>query len=199
MNALLSLAELLTGYPDAVYRRSGHPVVWVGALIRALERALNRGSEWRRTVGGLATVAVVTAAAVVVGGVFTRVLSAPLGQVLGALVAGSLIAQRSLAQHVGAVATGLEQGAMAAGREAVARIVGRDPEVLDVAGVSRAAIESLAETSRMPLSPPFLWMAVASLPGAAAYKAINTADSMMGHRSERPARSGGRRRGSTIW
>jgi adenosylcobinamide-phosphate synthase len=189
MSAFLPLtamaAELLTGYPEAVYRRIGHPVVWMGTLIGALERVLNKGSAWRRRAGGGATVLAVVAAAVVAAGVCTMVLSGPLGQVVIAFVAGSLIAQRSLAQHVRAVATGLEDGGLAGGRTAVARIVGRDPETLDVAGVSRAAVESLAENFSDAVVAPVLWMAVGGLPGAAAYKAINTADSMVGHRSER--------------
>jgi adenosylcobinamide-phosphate synthase len=185
------LAELSTGYPEAVYRRIGHPVAWAGGLIGALERILNKGSVCRRRAGGVVTVVVTTAAAVVVGGLCTEVLSGPLGQVLMACMAGSLIAQRSLAQHVRAVATGLEQGGLAAGRATVARIVGRDPEVLDVAGVSRAAVESLAENFSDAVVAPVLWMTIAGLPGAAAYKAINTADSMIGHRNERYRAFGG--------
>lgn len=194
MDALLPLAamlaELLTGYPEAVFRRMGHPVAWAGGLIGALERRLNRGSVFRRRIAGVATVVAATAAAVVLGGVCAKVLSGPLGQVALACVAGSLIAQRSLAWHVRAVAAGLERGGLAAGRAAVARIVGRDPEALDAAGVSRAAVESLAENFSDAVVAPVLWMAVAGLPGAAAYKAINTADSMIGHRTERYAAFG---------
>jgi adenosylcobinamide-phosphate synthase len=189
MSALLPLlamlCELLTGYPDALYRRIGHPVVWIGALIRGLEHILNTGSDLRRRVGGVVTLLAVIAAAVVAAGICTMVLSGSLGPVLLAVVAGSLIAQRSLGQHVRAVASALEQGGLAAGRTAVSQIVGRDPEALDVAGVSRAAVESLAENFSDGVVAPVVWMTIAGLPGAAAYKAINTADSMIGHRNER--------------
>ena len=107
----------------------------------------------------------------------------PLGIVLAAVAASTLIAQRSLYQHVARVAVALEQDGLAAGRAAVAEIVGRDPEALDEAGVARAAIESLAENFSDGIVAPVFWMALAGLPGAAAYKAINTADSMIGHRT----------------
>jgi len=79
----------------------------------------------------------------------------------------------------------LEQGGIAAGRAAVAKIVGRDPQTLDAAGVARAAIESLAENFSDAVVAPVFWMAISGLPGAALYKAINTADSMIGHRTPR--------------
>jgi adenosylcobinamide-phosphate synthase len=96
-----------------------------------------------------------------------------------------LIAQRSLHQHVADVAAALEQGGVIAGRAAIAKIVGRDPETLDASGVARAAIESLAENFADAVVAPVFWMAIAGLPGAALYKAINTADSMIGHRTPR--------------
>src|SRR5690606_19917576 len=102
-----------------------------------------------------------------------------------AFLAGSLLAQRSLAAHVRDVATALEQGGIEAGRAAVSHIVGRDTASLDEAGVARAAIESLAENFSDGVVAPVFWLALAGLPGAAAYKAINTADSMIGHRTPR--------------
>jgi adenosylcobinamide-phosphate synthase len=108
-----------------------------------------------------------------------------LGTVAVVLFASTLLAQQSLASHVGAVAAALEEGGLSAGRAAVGRIVGRDVESLDEAGVARAAVESLAENFADGVVAPVFWMAVAGLPGALAYKAINTADSMIGHRTER--------------
>ena len=102
-----------------------------------------------------------------------------------AIVASTLIAQRSLYDHVARVAEALEQGGVAAGREAVSHIVGRDPAALDEAGVARAAIESLAENFSDGVVAPVFWLVVGGLPGGAAYKAINTADSMIGHRTPR--------------
>lgn len=102
-----------------------------------------------------------------------------------ALLASSLLAQRSLHDHVARVAEGLEQNGLAGGRKAVAMIVGRDPESLDEAGVARAAIESLAENFSDGVVAPAFWLGLGGLPGGALYKAINTADSMIGHRSPR--------------
>src|SRR5690606_33016277 len=101
-----------------------------------------------------------------------------------------LIAQRSLHEHVLAVAEALESEGLSAGRRAVAMIVGRNPETLDEAGVCRAAIESLAENFSDGIVAPVFWLAVAGLPGAAAYKAVNTADSMIGHRTPQHAAFG---------
>ena len=102
-----------------------------------------------------------------------------------ALIAASLPAQRSLDEHVRAVALALERGGLAAGREAVSRIVGRNVATLDEAGVARAALESLAENFSDGIVAPLFWLALGGLPGGALYKAINTADSMIGHRNER--------------
>lgn len=107
------------------------------------------------------------------------------GTLLTAILASSLIAQRSLYSHVADVASALERQDLAAGRIAVAKIVGRDPDVLDNSGVARAAIESLAENFADGIVAPVFWMAVGGLAGAALYKAINTADSMIGHKNER--------------
>jgi adenosylcobinamide-phosphate synthase len=96
-----------------------------------------------------------------------------------------MLAQRSLHRHVKAVATGLRSGGLAAGREAVAHIVGRNPQSLDEAGICRAAIESLAENFSDGVVAPALWIGVGGLPGGALYKAVNTADSMIGHRTPR--------------
>lgn len=179
------LVEILVGYPDGLFRRIGHPVVWIGALIGALERALNRGSGPRRRAAGVLAIAIAAGVAAGVGAGCAALLAGPIGLVVAACLGSSLIAQRSLAAHVRRVAAALEQGGLAAGREAVSHIVGRDPEALDEAGVCRAAVESLAENFSDGVVAPVFWMAVAGLPGAAAYKAINTADSMVGHRTER--------------
>ena len=109
----------------------------------------------------------------------------PYGWVLTAIAASTLIASRSLYTHVRDVAAALETGGLEAGRRAVSRIVGRDPETLDRAGVARAAIESLAENASDGVVAPVFWFALLGLPGLAAYKAINTADSMIGHRTPR--------------
>jgi adenosylcobinamide-phosphate synthase len=112
-------------------------------------------------------------------------LRLPFGILAAALLASTLVAQRSLHRHVADVAAALETGGVAAGRQAVAHIVGRDTQALDAAGVARAAIESLAENFSDAIVAPAFWMVIGGLPGAALYKAINTADSMIGHRTPR--------------
>jgi adenosylcobinamide-phosphate synthase len=193
LTLLALLFELMIGYPDRLVRAIGHPVTWMGALIGALDRGLNRDSAppaARRLVGTV-TVLILVGAVGTVAFLFERGLSRlPFGIVAAALIASTLMAQRSLHEHVGRVATALEQAGIAAGRAAVSHIVGRDAEALDEAGVARAAIESLAENFSDAVVAPALWMAIGGLPGAAVYKAINTADSMIGHRTPRHAAFG---------
>ena len=189
--ALISmLSELCLGYPDRVLRAIGHPVTWTGRLIDALERRLNRktaGTAGRR-VAGIATLLilliVVGAVAIVVERTLLRL---PFGIFAVGLLGSALIAQRSLNRHVAAVADMLDREGLASARIAVSHIVGRDTEALDAAGVARAAIESLAENFSDGIVAPLIWMVIAGLPGAALYKAINTADSMIGHRTPRYA------------
>ncbi len=188
LTLLALLIEALVGYPDRLFGAIGHPVTWVGALIRRLDIRLNRAEMGlgRRRLAGAVALALIIAGPAAVAGVAERVLLlAPLGIVAVAVVASTLIAQRSLYRHVAEVAAALEREGLAAGRTAVAKIVGRDPAVLDEAGVARAAIESLAENFSDGIVAPVFWLAFAGLPGGAAYKAINTADSMIGHRTER--------------
>ncbi len=178
--------EALLGYPDAVFRVIRHPVVWIGTVIAALDRVLNRGPGWLRRLGGVATVLILVGGAVGLGAALqVWLLSLPFGWLPLALLASTLLAQRSLYRFVNAVSVGLNEGGLAGGRAAVAHIVGRDPESLDEAGVARAAIESLAENFSDGVTAPAFWLAVGGLPGILAYKAINTADSMIGHRTPR--------------
>ncbi len=182
------MIELCAGYPQALLRAIGHPVTWIGRLIAALDRSLNRDTadpHWRRGAGIVAILLLLGIVGTVAFVVQSELLRLPFGLIAVAVIASTLIAQRSLHRHVADVATALEQGGVIAGRAAVAKIVGRDPETLDAAGVARAAIESLAENFSDAVVAPVLWMAIAGLPGAALYKAINTADSMIGHRTPR--------------
>ena len=187
------LAEAAIGYPAFVYRAIGHPVTWMGALLSALESRFNRTNlpaGWRRLLGvlTLASLLGVTGSAAIA---LDRALTFGLiGTGLLVLGAGSLLAQRSLHDHVRAVADALDKDGLAAGRGAVSMIVGRNPDRLDEAGVARAAIESLAENFSDGIVAPAFWLAVAGLPGAAIYKAANTADSMIGHRTPRYAAFG---------
>jgi len=117
-------------------------------------------------------------------------LRLPFGVLIAGILGSSLVAQRSLHRHVADVARALDDGGVAAGRAAVAHIVGRDTGELDTAGIARAAIESLAENFSDAVVAPIVWMVIGGLPGAALYKAINTADSMIGHRTARYAEFG---------
>jgi adenosylcobinamide-phosphate synthase len=185
---LALLIEALVGYPDRLLGAIGHPVTWIGALIARLDAGLNAtdSSAPAQRFAGVVSLAIIVAVAAAAGLIVERaLLPLPLGIVLAAFVASTLIAQRSLYQHVAAVAMALERDGLAAGRTAVAKIVGRDPQMLDEAGVARAAIESLAENFSDGIVAPVFWMALAGLPGGAVYKAINTADSMIGHRTPR--------------
>jgi len=182
------MIELCAGYPQALLRAIGHPVTWIGRLIAALDRLLNRdtnGANWRRCGGVVAVLLLLGIVGAIAFILERELLRLPFGLLAVAIVASSLIAQRSLYRHVADVASALDQGGIIAGRAAVAKIVGRDPETLDAAGVARAAIESLAENFSDGVVAPVLWTAIAGLPGAALYKAINTADSMIGHRTPR--------------
>jgi adenosylcobinamide-phosphate synthase len=188
LTLLALLIELAVGYPDRLVRAIGHPVTWIGALIARLDARSNRPSlsPHARRIAGIVSLAIIVVVAAAAGVIVERsLLFLPFGIFLAALAASTLIAQHSLYEHVAAVATALERDGLAAGRVAVAKIVGRDPQALDEAGVARAAIESLAENFSDGVVAPVLWMALAGLPGAAAYKAINTADSMIGHRTPR--------------
>ncbi len=185
------ILEAALGYPDPLYRRLGHPVTWLGALITRLEHRFNRAHlapAWRRALGAL-TLALVLLTAVLPAFMCEklghRLLPGIAGDLALGLVASTLFASRSLHTHVRAVATGLARGGLAGGRAAVAHIVGRDPETLDEAGVIRAAIESLAENFSDAVIAPAFWCALLGLPGLALYKAANTADSMIGHRNAR--------------
>ena len=187
------LIELCLGYPQFVLRAIGHPVTWTGRLIGALDRALNRetaGANARRAAG-VAAVAILIAVVGAVAFLVQRELFRwPAGVLATALLASTLIAQRSLHRHVADVAVTLGKGDITAARVAVSHIVGRDTAVLDAADISRAAIDSLAENFSDGIVAPVLWLAIAGLPGAALYKAINTADSMIGHRTPRHAAFG---------
>ncbi|WP_375453875.1 adenosylcobinamide-phosphate synthase CbiB [uncultured Methylobacterium sp.] len=189
--ALLALAlaiEAGAGYPDALYRALGHPVTWIGRLIAALDRRLNRGFPAARRAAGVVALGLLLGVVGIAALGLTAAagLAGPVaGIAVLAVLAASLPAQRSLHQHVARVAAGLREDGLPGGRSAVAMIVGRDPQTLDEAGICRAAIESLSENFSDGIVAPAFWIGLGGLPGGALYKAINTADSMVGHRTPR--------------
>lgn len=180
--------DALFGDPDRIWRRWPHPVAWLGGLIAWGDRILNRerwSAEGRRTAGAV-LVALLVACAWLAGWFLEAALRAiPFGEIPLALAASVLLAGRSLYDHVRRVEDAFAAGGLPAARRAVAMIVGRDPERLDEAGVVRAAAESTAENFSDGLVAPAFWFALLGLPGLLAYKAVNTADSMIGHRSPR--------------
>ena len=190
--ALVAIAtEAVVGYPNAVYRLIGHPVTWIGKFITWCDDAWNSGarSSRERRLYGVVTLILLLAVALLSGLAFVAVLERLfpdiVALILGGVLASTLLAQRSLDAHVLDVAKGLETDGLPGGRAAVAHIVGRETKGLDEAAICRAAIESLAENFSDGVVAPLFWMVVLGLPGALAYKAINTADSMIGHRTER--------------
>ena len=185
--ALAFIVERWFGYPPSVQKVIGHPVEWIGRLIGLLDARLNRDTDFadERRRAGIVTLLVVLAATGAVAVLAQWVCdSVPFGFLFEALMASSLIASRHLGQAVASVATGLDRS-LEAGQDALQPIVGRDARSLDEHGVARAAIETLAENTSDGVVAPLLFLALFGLPGIALYKAINTADSMLGHLTER--------------
>jgi adenosylcobinamide-phosphate synthase len=178
----------MLGDMPAIFRHVDHPVALAGRAIAFFDRKLNRDtrSESSRRGRGVITVTFLVGAAAALGlGIEGLCRGHPLGAVVEALLIAVLVAQRSLYEHVAAVAGALNSGGLAAGRTAVQHIVGRDPASLDAHGVARAAIESLAENFSDGVVAPVFWYLLLGLPGLFAYKMANTLDSMIGHRSPR--------------
>jgi adenosylcobinamide-phosphate synthase len=188
---LALILDRLIGYPDRLYRLIGHPVTWIGALIALLDRRWNQDGDTprRRRLMGIVALVVIVAASAGAGVGLVALAHALLPPWVAAAVLAiplaMLTAVKSLDDHVAAVGSALDDGGAPAGRIAVSHIVGRDVSVLDEAGVCRAAVESLAENASDGVVAPAGWALLLGLPGIAVYKAVNTADSMIGHRSER--------------
>jgi len=196
--ALLALALIIdwwVGDPDWLWRRMKHPVAWFGAVIDWFDRknityfrknasvGANSASVWWGFALILALfVCAVTVSTLIFG---IKMLVWPLGVFIELIVVVIFLAQRSLRDHVGRVSAALRDDGIVGGRNAVAMIVGRDVSQLDESGVSKASIESLAENFSDGVVAPAFWYAVGGLPWLIFYKAVNTADSMIGHRNER--------------
>ncbi|MCW5706306.1 adenosylcobinamide-phosphate synthase CbiB [Shinella sp.] len=184
---LALLLDRLVGDPDRLWRRVPHPVVLFGRAIGLMDKLFNgkRLSADTKRFNGAAGIAVLLAASAFLG-FFVHRLLAPLG-IVGAFVEIAVVAvflaQKSLYDHVRAVSSGLKRGGLAGGRQAVSMIVGRDPATLDEPAICRAGIESLAENFSDGVVAPALWYALFGLPGLFAYKMLNTADSMIGHKN----------------
>lgn len=186
--APLALAlERRFGYPEKLTETIGHPVIWFGRLIGFCESRLNiesRSASQRRLAGMVALGLLLLSVLIVTVGISTILSWLPFGWLLEMLLATTLLAQKELGRAVGAVSEALRQS-LAAGREAVSHVVGRDPQALDEAAIARAAVETLAESTSDGVVAPWFFLVLFGLPGIALYKAVNTADSMIGHLNAR--------------
>ncbi len=190
---LALLLDALLGDPDILWAHVPHPAVLMGRLIAALDRRCNdpAKSEAHRKAAGVFALLVFVIVAIGIGlGLETLLNAIPFGSVIAALLASTLFAQRSLYDHIKKVRSAFSEGGLEAARSAVARVVGRDPQTLDEAGVCRAAIESCAENFSDGVVAPAFWFALFGLPGLITYKIVNTADSMIGHMMPRHAAFG---------
>lgn len=180
MTVLLAMIlDAIFGEPKALWDRWPHPAVLMGRAVGAMDERLNRGEH--RRLRGVVAMAVLGLGALILGRLIAAV---PDFGVLEIVVGAILIAQKSLVDHVRAVAKGLRHS-LAEGRHAVSMIVGRDTAAMDEPAVTRAAIESAAENLSDGVIAPVFWFLIAGLPGLCLYKITNTADSMIGHRTPR--------------
>lgn len=182
---LALIGEAAIGYPAWLLAAIGHPVIWIGAAIAALERRWNAGDATRRRALGTALLALVAGGVGAIGWAIQAWAGNGLTVGVVIVLATTGLAQRSLDDHFRAVAAPLLRGDMAAARAAVAMIVGRDTAALDESGIAVAATESLAESFCDGVVAPAFWFLVAGLPGLLICKVVNTADSMIGHRDAR--------------
>ena len=173
------LLDAALGEPKWLWSRIPHPAVLMGRLVGWLDARLNRGTQ-KRLAGVLALIALIAVA--LLTGLLLAAL--PLGPVIEILVAAMILAQRSLADHVAAVADALRLS-LSDGPIAVAKIVGRDTSDMDAPAVARGAIESAAENLSDGVVAPAFWFLIGGLPAMLIYKIVNTADSMIGYRSPR--------------
>jgi adenosylcobinamide-phosphate synthase len=184
----LALAlERQVGYPQKLVATIGHPVMWFGKLISFCETRLNtteRTPAQRKLAGIVALGLLLLAVLIVTVGIRTVLSWIPFGWLIEMLLATAFLAQKELGRAVTAVSEALRTS-LDAGREAVSHVVGRDPQALDESGVARAAIETLAESTSDGVVAPWIFLLLFGLPGISLYKAVNTADSMIGHLDDR--------------
>src|SRR5687768_2675380 len=181
--ALGAVADLLLADP-----RRGHPVAGFGAAAGALERRLWRDSR----AAGTGYALLLTGAVTALGTALDRAtLGRPVVRTTATATATWIVlGGTSLGRAATRMRQHLAAGDLAAARAALPALAGRDPQALDAAGLARATVESVAENTSDAVVAPLFWGAVAGIPGLLAYRAVNTLDAMVGHRSPRYARFG---------
>ena len=189
LSILIALCiDRLIGWPNFLFRRFSHPVVGIGHLISFFERHLNKttwSTSLRRTTGFLTLLFLMVGFAILGFFILLLIPEGPLGVLVTSLLVWPFIAAKSLANHVEAVAEPLVTHDLKAARHAVSMIVGRNSNNLDSNDIARAALESLAENTSDGVTAPLFWGVLLGFPGVLIYKFVNTADSMIGYKSER--------------
>ncbi len=177
------IIDYLIGDPDYIYKRFPHPVSWFAANLKFFEKHLYAP----RKVNGAACLLITIFIAVIPAYYLEYWLLefGTIGQLLIAIAASVLLASKSLIAHVTQVKTSLENETLEQARIAVSKIVGRETDQLDRPAISRATIESLAENFSDGVVAPLLWLITFGLPGIVLYKVVNTADSLIGHKSDK--------------
>lgn len=188
--ALAIVVDAVFGEPNWAWKRVPHPVVLMGHLVGWLDRRMNhqQHTPFRQKRAGInALIRVIFVVAALSIGLLALAgwVHPGLAFLVTVLLGAVLLAQRSLHDHVEAVRSPLAEGDLPAARQALSLIVGRTTENLDESGVTRAALESLAENHSDGVIAPAFWMLIGGLTGIALYKAINTADSMIGYKTGR--------------
>ena len=178
------ILDAIFGEPEWLWSGRPHPVSLMGRAIEWLDERLNKGDNRRN--GGIMAVVVLVILGAIIGQLIGFIPDLGLLEAIGAAI---LISHKSLMEHVTAVATALRSG-LKHGRNAVAMIVGRDPDEMEEADVARAAIESAAENFSDGVIAPAFWFLLLGLPGILVYKIVNTADNMIGHKNEKYAEFG---------
>jgi adenosylcobinamide-phosphate synthase len=192
---------MMSGWADAVGMVAGfaldallgdprrwHPVAGFGQAAAALERRLY--APTRRAGAGYTAIAVGVPVAVAATAAFATRNRPAARAAIVALGTWTVLGGRTLRREGGAMATALRAGDLAVARNRLPSLCGRDPSTLDSLELARATVESVAENTSDAVVAPLFWGGVAGLPGLVGYRAVNTLDAMVGHRSTRYARFG---------
>jgi adenosylcobinamide-phosphate synthase len=184
---LAIVLDMSVGDPDWIWRKLPHPVVFFGKIISTLDRHLNRIRDNRRMRKrfGILALIIMLALVLIIGVVLSSVFRqfGVIGFVIEVIIVAMLIAQKSMSDHIKNIIAPLSSGDIKGARYAVSMIVGRQTSEMNASDVTRSSIESLAENFSDGVVAPIFWYALLGLPGILMYKMLNTADSMIGHKT----------------